>query len=242
MLSQEGERAKDMLSDRIVVIDDDPKIIQTIDLIFREYDIIGFNDGKEALEFLRKPNAILIVLLDVCMKTSNGLDVLQEIKKIDAGISVIMMTAYGTKEVVLEALRGKADDFIDKPFHVDDLRYKVRKILKEKLPLLSRREDGRVERIKRYIERNSEEVSLDQLAREMNLSPQYLSRFFRARNRKGFRDYKIEIKVKRAKYLLKNTAYSVSQIGEQLGYSNAESFMRIFKKNTSLTPSQFRQE
>ena len=231
-----------MLSDRIVVIDDDPKIIQTIDLIFREYDIIGFNDGKEALQFLRKPNNVLIVLLDVCMKTCNGLDVLLEIKKIDGRIAVIMMTAYGTKEVVLEALRGKADDFLDKPFHVDDLRYKVRKILNEKLPESSRGEDARVERIRRYIERNSEEVSLEHLAKEMNLSPQYLSRFFRINNAKGFRDYKIEIKMNRAKNLLKNTSLSVSQIGGQLGYSNAESFMRIFKKYIRMTPSQYRQE
>ncbi len=230
-----------MLSDKILVIDDDPKIIQTIDLIFREYDIIGFQDGKRAIEYLKKPNNVLIVLLDVCMKTINGLDVLQEIKRIDKNIAVIMMTAFGTKEVVLEALRGHADDFLDKPFHVDDLRYKVKIHLKDRMLKCHVGENSRVERIKRYIERNSDVVSLEHVAEELNLSPQYVSRFFREHNIKGFRDYKIEIKLTRAKHLLKNTTFSVSQIGEQLGYQNPESFMRIFKKNTQVTPSQFRE-
>lgn len=118
-----------MISEKLVVIDDDPKISQAIKLILHEYEVISFEEVQRALDFLRK-HAVNMVFLDVFIKNINGFDVLREIKEWDENIAVVMMTGFGSKELFLEALRRRADDFIEKPFDVVELRNKTKTILK----------------------------------------------------------------------------------------------------------------
>jgi YesN/AraC family two-component response regulator len=223
-----------------MIIDDDPKVSKALELIFREYEILEFQDPQKGLEFLQKPNEVPLVLLDVYIGEINGIDILNQIKALNKNIAVIVMTAFGTKDVAVEALRGHADDFIDKPFEVSELRDKVRAILKEKSYLQNADHENHVDRIKRFIERSPESISLRHVADELCLSPKYISRLFKEKSNGGFRDYKVTVKMNRAKELLAKSSYTVSQISDKLGYQNPESFMRIFKRTTKNTPSQYR--
>ncbi len=81
-----------MISEKIVVIDDDPRIIKSIKLAFPEYEFIDFSDGEEALTYLKKPNNINVVLLDFMMPKMDGISVLSEIKKHMSNTAVILMT------------------------------------------------------------------------------------------------------------------------------------------------------
>jgi two-component system response regulator YesN len=67
-----------------------------------------------------------------------------------------------------------------------------------------------------------------------------LSRLFKAVTGTGFNDYKIDLKINKAKELLRTTTLNINQITDRLGYLNAESFIRIFKKTTGETPTEFR--
>ncbi|MFH0754788.1 MAG: response regulator [Candidatus Omnitrophota bacterium] len=112
-----------MLYEKIVVIDDNPRQLESVKLALgRYFEVVCFNNGKEALEYLRCPHGVRLVLTDVCMQGMDGLSVLQEIRDLGRDIAVIIMTGFGSREVVVQALRGGADEFIDKPFDVVDLR------------------------------------------------------------------------------------------------------------------------
>ena len=231
-----------MISEKIVVIDDDPKVVRSVELALNEHEIIAFHKGQEALDFLSQPNEINLILLDVMMPQMDGITVLQSLEKFKKQYSVIMMTAYASTDIAIQALRHNATDFIEKPFNIPELKEKVRTLLKKNYQENGHSQVNRVERIKRYIQRNHSNVSLDSIANELCLSTKYVSRMFNEQNNSSFRDYKIKIKMDMAKSLLANSTFTVNEIAEKLGYLNPESFMRIFKRKTHLTPSQYREQ
>jgi AraC-like DNA-binding protein len=76
----------------------------------------------------------------------------------------------------------------------------------------------------------------------MFLSPKYLSKIFKEQTGICFNEYKLNVKMKYAKELLVNTGYNIDQIAYKLGYKKVESFNKIFKKITHLTPTKFRSQ
>ena len=92
----------------ILVIDDNPKIKESLMLAFPEYCFVSVLSGEEGLKYLRKPHEADLVILDYKMDGLNGIDTLKEIRKIDPKIGVIFLTSFGSKEVVVEALRVNA--------------------------------------------------------------------------------------------------------------------------------------
>ncbi len=233
-----------MLSEKIVVVDDDQRIIKSMEIGLTEYELIIFKDGESALAFLRKPNMIKLVLLDVMMPGLDGLSVLEEIKKMKRDVSVIMITAYGSQDVAIAALRNRADDFLEKPFDMGDLRSRIKNILRRKscnLHLSYNKEDY-VTRIKSFIERNYTDTTLECIADELCLSPKYISRMFNQKNNLSFREYKVKVKMDKAKNLLEKTHLNINEIAIDLGYQNPESFMRIFKKRIGVTSMQYRRK
>lgn len=233
-----------MISRKIMVIDDDVRVINSIRMVMPELEIVDFCNGEEGLEYLKKPNNILLVLLDVMMPGIDGMTVLHEIKKVKPQIPVIMMTAYGSMDVVVQALRNKADDFLEKPFDINMLRERIRERLRRVLESREMKDNpsGKVDRIKRFIQRNYSNVSLESIAREMGLSTRYVSRMFNDVHGAHFRDYCLKIKMKMAIEMLTKTSHTIEYISEKVGYINPESFMRIFKKRYHLTPSEYREK
>ncbi len=91
--------------------------------------------------------------------------------------------------------------------------------------------------IDRNIDRN---ISLQELADEMNLSYAYMGRYFRNHMNMGFVEYVQFQKIKLAQYLLLNTELNLDDIAKQTGFTTINSFFRTFKKVTGITPTQFR--
>ena len=207
-----------MISEKIAVIDDDPRVIKSLKLALSEYEIIDFQDGHKAIAFFQKPRDIHCVLLDVMMPKVDGLTVLQEIKKNNKNMAVIIMTAYGSKDVVVQALRHHANDFIEKPFKIEGLKDKIRDFLKERVYLNQNaaNKDYKVDRIMNFIKRNYSQASLDVISDEMCLSPKYISSMFKKQAGRSYRDYHIDVKMDKAKALLKETSFNVDEISYQL--------------------------
>jgi len=170
--------------------------------------------------------------------------ILKKIKNVAPDKSVIIMTGYSTKNVAIQALKGRADSYVEKPFDIKEMR----DIIEQELA--ARNGDGdpgdmdvfdKVEYVKRYIERNCfKKIALSDAAAAVYLTPKYLSRVFREKARAGFTEYKLKVKIAQAKKILKSTGLSVKQVSVKLGYENTESFIRQFKKITRHTPSFYR--
>ena len=84
------------------------------------YDVSEAENGQKALEKVRKDYFDLL-LLDYKMPEMNGLEVLKQVKGINPEIDVIMMTAYGTVEMAVNAMKSGAADYITKPIELDEL-------------------------------------------------------------------------------------------------------------------------
>jgi YesN/AraC family two-component response regulator len=229
-----------MFYEKIVAIDDNVRALESLRLILhKSYEVVCFTDGAAALDYLRKPNSVHLVMTDVVMQGLDGIAVLGEIKKIDQEIPVIIMTAFGSKDIAVRALQNGADDFIEKPFQFVELQEKVRSILKKK-PRFPLEEKKPSNRLKYFVERNFAHANLKDIADEACLSEKYVSRLFKKMNNCNFRDFKINVKIEKAKELLRDSSHMVHHISEMLGYQNPETFMRLFKRKTSMTPLQYR--
>jgi DNA-binding NtrC family response regulator len=118
------------MANRILIVDDEAL---NLDLLDQELADMGHlseraADGSEALAKLEAGNPDL-VLLDYQMPGMNGIEVLKEIRRRDQHLPVIMITAYGTIERAVEAVKAGADDFITKPFDPEHLALVVNKAL-----------------------------------------------------------------------------------------------------------------
>lgn len=94
---------------------------------------------------------------------------------------------------------------------------------------------------KAFIEaRFHEDITLEDISREVNLSPQYFSRFFKEETGENFIDYLTQVRIQKAINLLHNKNLSVKEISFQVGYNDPNYFSRIFKKITGYTPSDYK--
>jgi two-component system response regulator YesN len=233
-----------MLSDRIIIVNHDRDFLKNSRLLFQEYEIIQFAQGKEFLSFWEKDRDINLVLLNAHLPDMDGLRVLRLLKEADPDIYVMMLSSRATKSMVVKALRLHADDFWEGPIDLGRLKKKIQSVLKDQgyNALRNSSKKDNVDRMKRFIQRNYKNATLDFISKELFLSAKYVSRMFNEQSGSSFRDYKIDVKITKAKELLKDTSLRVSEIALVLGYKKPESFMRIFKQITHKTPRQYRKE
>lgn len=117
----------------ILVVDDE--------LIMREslggwlkrsgYRVDCASNGHEALEMVKR-NDYDLVFLDIRMPDMSGIEVLKTVKNLYPHILIVMITAYGSVETAIEAMKSGADDFIMKPFEPDQLQLLVEKLVNQK--------------------------------------------------------------------------------------------------------------
>ena len=105
----------------ILIVDDEVGPRESLRMILKPiYEVYTAADGNEALRCIQDKN-IDIVTLDLKMPGLSGIDVLQEIKKNQPDIEIVVITGYGTLNNAQEAIRFGAGDFISKPFNVADI-------------------------------------------------------------------------------------------------------------------------
>ena len=116
---------------RILLVDDDVNLSKVLahQLKKRNFEVLVANRGKEGLQLFRE-HEVDVVLTDIQMPDFSGLDLLQEIRKTDANVVVIMITAYGSVEGALQACRLGANDYITKPFGQEQLTFVIEKNLR----------------------------------------------------------------------------------------------------------------
>ena len=120
-----------MLENAAVLVADDEEIMRDIleSLLTREgYRVSLAASGEEALQ-LAKSQSFDIAIVDVMMPGIDGIQTLEELKRLDNQMPVIICTAFGSKENVLRAIRSGAKDFIEKPFKNDDVLARLQKAL-----------------------------------------------------------------------------------------------------------------
>jgi len=120
----------------VLVVDDDPGNLDSVQRILQRegLEVLAAASGEEALEILRK-SEVRVIVTDLMMPGMTGTALLRAAKAISPHVEVVLMTAYGTVEAAVEAMKEGADDFLTKPLKRHQLVRTVKKAL-EKYRLL----------------------------------------------------------------------------------------------------------
>lgn len=103
-------------------------------------------------------------------------------------------------------------------------------------------ENQLVVRAQTYIQKNFQrDLSLDEVSRQLDLSPYYFSKLFKEETGSNFVEYVTKLRIGRAKELLLKEEYSMKEICMEVGYSDPNYFSRIFKKHMGITPTEYRE-
>ena len=118
---------------RILVVDDDLGMRDTLEavLLAEGYEVKVAENGSETEDVL-KQESFDVTLLDFKMPDCTGIDLLPRIKELAPNMPIIMMTAYGTVKVAVEAVKQGAYDFITKPFELEEMQLLIKKALEMK--------------------------------------------------------------------------------------------------------------
>ncbi|PYS90583.1 MAG: Fis family transcriptional regulator [Acidobacteria bacterium] len=116
----------------ILIVDDEQSYRQLLNLVFEGdgHTIRTAMNGREALEILQAEPAD-VVISDVKMPDMDGIEMLQALRETQPELGVILMTAFASVETAREAFKLGADDFIQKPFDVEELKLIVKKTLEK---------------------------------------------------------------------------------------------------------------
>lgn len=115
---------------KILIVDDEIKMRRVLQISLEEegYGIYEAKNGKDALEKLAK-TSFSLVIADMKMPGMSGVELLKKAKEADENIPFIIMTAYGTVQTAVEAMKSGAFDYILKPFDIDEMKITVSRAL-----------------------------------------------------------------------------------------------------------------
>ncbi len=118
---------------KILIVEDERSMREVLKILLEgeNHEVTTASDGIEGLACIEK-DIFDLVITDMKMPKSDGFEVLKKIKEISPDTIVIMITAFGTKDSAVEAMKLGAYDYIHKPFNIDEIRLIVRKALEKK--------------------------------------------------------------------------------------------------------------
>ena len=251
---------------KVVIIDDEPIIVEGLSRVIKwnEYGctLVGTAyNGREGLELIRekKPD---IIFSDIAMPGMDGLKMIAAIRVEQPDTMISILTGYRDFDYAQSAIRLGVSRFLLKPSNLSELEEAVQFMveeLKKRDALTAIHTDGDVAEKKsegttegsagsfivknaiEYMENNyKEKLTLSELAEKMFVSQWHLSKLLNKHTKKSFSDLLNEIRIKKAKQLLKDPSLRVGDVAEMVGFSDIAHFSRVFKKYTEMSANEYR--
>ena len=246
-------------------------IVEKVDLRFYLKDALKSyfehvyiaKNGLEGLEYIQRYSPDIVVS-DAIMSKMNGFIVCKKIKgePSTSHIPVILLTAYYNPTNMLTGYRMGADAFISKPFEIDTLLsiinnlLSLRKAIKQRYLgaepaqsmqkdlMINNADEEFIEKLNSIIEENilNVDLNVEFLTKAMGIGRTALFNKVKNVTNLGIIDYINGIRIKKAMEFLKNTNLSVAEISEKVGFSYPQYFGKVFKKQTSMSPSEYRNQ
>ena len=206
-----------------------------------------------------KNEEIDFMLCDIEMPNGTGLDLAEWMRQHYPEIECVFITGHEDFDYARRALRLGSVDYVLKPVNyeeMDTILMKLVKSLSRKAVVESVSESivhdleerdsenaSVIPKVKQYIiEHLSENIYIEDLAKEVHLNPQYLMRIFKKEENISILEFMMKKRIEVAEKLLLHTDYHVNKIADMVGYGNYSYFSKIFKRETGKTPAQFRKE
>ncbi len=115
---------------KILIAEDEPMLLKTIELKLKKegYEVITTHDGREAIAKIEE-QAPDLVISDIMMPYASGLEITALLKQKQKQIPIIILSAMEQEKVVMEAFELGADDYITKPFSLNELSIRVKRLM-----------------------------------------------------------------------------------------------------------------
>ena len=249
---------------KILIVEDNDELREYLrNTLSDDYNIQVCSDGKQALEIVKEymPN---MIISDIMMPEMRG-DELCHVLKNDietSHIPIILLTALNNDRNIIEGLKTGADEYIVKPFNIGILRATIsniltnRSLLRHKYANLELNDDEDattctncstdldwkfISSVKKHVEENMDNgaLNVEMLCSLLNMSRTSFYNKIKALTDQAPADYIRLIRLKRAAQLLKEQKYSITEVAEMTGFSDAKYFREVFKKHFSVSPSQY---
>lgn len=240
-----------------LVVDDNADMLEFIkDGLTPEFHVITASDGAEALSVLKniKP---AIILTDLMMPNMDGIELCRRLKADSdtAAIPVIILTAKHDMQAKVEGLTIGADDYITKPFNIDLLQLRMRRLVQLTHKGVARTtidpepgdikitplDERLIEKAVKYVVANIKrpDLSVEELSSHLGMSRVNLYKKMKAVTGKTPIEFIRLIRLKRAAQMLRESQLNVSEIAYQLGFNSPKYFSKYFKEEFGILPSVY---
>lgn len=254
---------------KLLIVDDDILVIEGI-MASIDWDKLKFeqvliaNCYSEAINIFQKEK-IDLLLCDIEMPFGNGINLVQWVRDNKMDTECIFLTCHSEFDFAKQAVSLRCLDYLLKPLLPERLiavlqnatkvieekktkqyyyqygKEYVKRFQSEEEKMDKGNSEAIVSRAKAYImEHISEEISMEELAASLYISPNHLTRSFKKEMGKTPIDFLIEQRMFLAKELLEQNNFSISMISAKVGYGNYSYFTKIFKKFYGKTPREYR--
>ncbi len=264
-MEESGERAMQVpvspnkIKPLLLVVEDNKEFrIFLREQLSEWYHIIDAPDGEEGERLAVKQNPDLIIS-DIMMPNVDGIELCRRIKTNlqTSHIPVILLTARASDESKAMGYEAGADSYISKPFSVEVLLTRVRKLIEQQKKrqetfhkeivvtpsniTITSLDEQLVQKALECVERNMDnmEYSVEELSADLAMSRVTLYRKLQGITGQTPRDFIRSIRLKRAAQLLRDTDFSVSEIADYVGFSTPRYFAKIFREAFGMIPSQY---
>ncbi len=247
----------------ILAVDDEIENIEMMSRILNRayssnHQVLTSNISRAARDIVQT-QPIDILLTDINMPYIDGFELCKMAKESNPKCHVIFLTGFNDFDYAYKALKAGCSDFILKINAATEITIAINKVIhqiekdkkKEELLIEAERdkklhiddnsENEVIAHVKNYINSNIQnEITLYILSKAVHMNASYLSRIFKQNTGVTLTEYLLELRIKKAKELLRDTDLKVQEICLKVGIDSPAYFTRIFKKEVGCTTSEYR--
>ena len=244
----------------VLIIEDNTDLLSYLTSKFEtQYEVFGTSKGRDGfnMAFEKVPD---IIISDVVLPGISGTEITNKLKSDirTSHIPIILLTAKGNLDQQIEGINSMADLYITKPFNFDYLNASVQNLIRnrvilrehftsdlntvERLPISKTLDKKFVNDFSAIVEKNlsNEKFDVDDICQIIGISRIQLYRKVKALLGSSITDYILNRRLKKAKYLLINESFTISEITYMVGFSTPNYFSTVFKSKYGVTPSEFK--
>ncbi|WP_280769665.1 response regulator transcription factor [Salipaludibacillus daqingensis] len=253
-----------MTKKNILIVDDEPRsrlgvkrTLESTPSLF--IDIQTAANAKEAQHVITASHIDLLIT-DIRMPEKTGLELIQSLKQNNPHLVFIVISAYSEFDYAHQALELGVINYLLKPVQKEKLIQAVEQALniieeQTRYGKVNRAIDQTLQKaesdtsdyseaaqqVMNYVDDHlHEKITIKDAANAVHLNASYLSVHFKEQVGMTFSDYVTRKKLQYAKHLLLSTNETIAHIAEKTGYQTAKYFVKIFKSNVQMTPSEYR--
>lgn len=239
------------MKSRIVIVEDEYRtrqgLAKLIENINEEFVIVGqAEDGLEGLRLIQQLTPD-VVFTDIRMPRLNGLEMLRKIREMHIECKIVILSGYSEFDYAQQAIRIGVADYLLKPITISMVRSVLEKLQSEKSvnEQQDRVKDG--DKYSAIVQKAIDEINcnyakpirLETFADDNNITPQYLSALFSKETGNTFSNYLRDVRMEKAKDLLKNGNKKVYEVACEVGYPDQKYFSRVFKECVGISAKQY---